>query len=81
MYDKENNQVPPEIYTKVHESMHDGRITSEAEFIRDVSESETGVEGGVATVNTGLYTPEVVLQLDEECPQYAHLGTPEVVRN
>ena len=61
--------------------MHDGRITSEAEFIRDVSGSETGVEGGMTTVNTDLYTPEVVLQLDEECPQYAHSGTPEVVRN
>ena len=61
--------------------MHDGRITSEAEFIRDVSGSETGVEGGMTTVNTDLYTPEVVLQLDEECPQHAHSGTPEVVRN
>ena len=46
-----------------------------------MSESETGLESGVTTVNTNLYTPEVVLQLDEECPQYAHSGIPEVVRN
>ena len=50
-------------------------------MIRDVSESETSVEGGMTTVNTDLYAPKVVLQLDEECPQYAHSGIPEVVRN
>ena len=35
----------------------------------------------MTTVNTDLYTPEVVLQLDEGCFQYAHSGIPEVVRN
>ena len=31
VYDMESNQVPPKVYSKVHESMHDGRISSERE--------------------------------------------------
>ena len=80
VYDIGSKQVPPKIYSKVYESMHNGRITSETELIREVSESDTGVEGGMTTVNTDVYTLEVVPQLDEECLQYTHLGISEVVR-
>ena len=29
VYDMGSNQVAPKVYSKVHESMHDGRISSE----------------------------------------------------
>ena len=57
-----------------------GNLQNEAESIRDVSDSEAGVEGGAATFKTHNYTTENALQLDDGCLQYARSGTSEVVR-
>ena len=50
-----------------------GNLQNEAESIRDVSDSEAGVEGGAATLKTHNYTTKIALQLDD--------GMSEVVRN
>ena len=58
-----------------------GILQNEAESLRNVSDSEAGVEGGAATFKTHNYTTEIALQLDDGCLQYARSGTSEVVRN
>ena len=50
-----------------------GNLQNEAESIRDVSDSEAGVEGGAATFKTHNYTTEIALQLDDGCA----LGRPK----
>ena len=46
-----------------------GSLQSEAESIRDVRDSEAGIEGGAATFKTHNYTTEIALQLDDGCLQ------------
>ena len=58
-----------------------GNIQNEAESIRDVRDSEAGVEGGAATFNTHNCTTEIAPQLNDGCLQHARSGTSEVVRN
>ena len=56
-----------------------GSLQNEAESIRDVSDSEAGVEGGAATFKTHNNTTEIALQLEDGCLQHARSGTSEVV--
>ena len=44
-----------------------GNLQNEAESIRDVSDSEAGVEGGAATFKTHNCTTEIALLLDDGC--------------
>ena len=53
----------------------DKHISRTKESIRDVSDSEAGLEGGAATFKTRNQTTEIALQLDDGCL------TSEVVRN